>query len=73
VPTELRDDDIRVHAVCPGGVDTELLSRARPELDRTVLMKPEAIAEVVLFLVTRSGGAVIDQIDMRRANSTPRA
>jgi NAD(P)-dependent dehydrogenase (short-subunit alcohol dehydrogenase family) len=68
---ELQDDNIRVHAICPGGVDTEMVSRARPDLDRTVLMQPEDIADAVIFLVTRRGKAVIDEINIRRAASTP--
>jgi len=68
---ELQDDNIRVHAICPGGVDTEMVSRARPDLDRTVLMQPEDIADAVIFLVTRRGNAVIDEINIRRAASTP--
>jgi 3-oxoacyl-[acyl-carrier protein] reductase len=68
---ELQADNIRVHAVCPGGVDTALVAQARPDLDRTVLMHPDEIADVVLFLVTRRGNAVIDEINIRRAASTP--
>ena len=68
---ELHADNIRVHAVCPGGVDTELIGRARPDLDRSVLIGPEEIAEIVLFLVTRRGQGVIDEIYVRRAASTP--
>ena len=44
---------------------------ARPDLDQSVLMQPQEIADIVLFLVTRKGNAVIDQIDVRRAASTP--
>ena len=68
---ELQADNIRVHAVCPGGVATDLVAQARPDLDRTVLMHPDEIADVVLFLVTRRGNAVIDEINIRRAASTP--
>ncbi|MBD3316880.1 MAG: SDR family NAD(P)-dependent oxidoreductase [Chitinivibrionales bacterium] len=68
---ELAETDIRVHVLCPGGVDTELVSRARPDLDRSILMQPEEIADIVMFLVTRKGNAVIDEIDIRRASSTP--
>lgn len=68
---EVQKDNIRVHAVCPGGVDTELVGNARPDLDRSILMTPREIADIVLFLVTRRGNAVIDQIDVRRATSTP--
>jgi 3-oxoacyl-[acyl-carrier protein] reductase len=68
---EVQADGIRVHVICPGGVDTGLIGDARPDLDRSVLIKPEEIADVVLFLVTRQGNAVIDQVDVRREASTP--
>ena len=68
---EVQKDGIRVHAICPGGVDTEMATASRPDLDRSELMQPEDIADVVLFLVTRRGKAVIDQVDMRRASAIP--
>lgn len=68
---EVQKDGIRVHAVCPGGVDTELVTRARPDIDRSELMQPQEIADIVLFLVTRHGNAVIDQVDVRRRSSLP--
>jgi 3-oxoacyl-[acyl-carrier protein] reductase len=68
---EVQPDGVRVHAICPGGVDTELAGQARPDLDRSVLIQPDEIADIVLFLVTREGNAVVDQIDVRRAVSTP--
>jgi 3-oxoacyl-[acyl-carrier protein] reductase len=68
---EVHKDGIRVHAICPGGVDTELGGQARPDLDRSVLMQPQEIADIVLFLVTRQGNAVIDEIQVRRAASMP--
>jgi 3-oxoacyl-[acyl-carrier protein] reductase len=68
---EVQKDGIRVHAICPGGVDTQLVGKARPDLDRSVLIRPEEIADIVLFLVTQQGNAVIDEIYVRRATSTP--
>ncbi len=68
---EVQKDNIRVHVVCPGGVDTDLVARARPDLDRSTLMQPDEIADIVLFLVTRRGNAVIDEIHVRRSTSTP--
>lgn len=50
---EVQSDGIRVHAICPGGTDTDMIGDARPDLDRSVLMQPEDIADIVLFLVTR--------------------
>lgn len=68
---EVQADGIRVHVLCPGGVDTEMVSRSRPDLDRSVLMHPDEIADLVVFLVTRRGNAVIDEVRIRRAASTP--
>ena len=68
---EVQADGIRVHAICPGGVDTGLASQARPDLDRSLLIQPDEIADIVLFLVTRQGNAVIDEVHVRRASATP--
>jgi 3-oxoacyl-[acyl-carrier protein] reductase len=68
---EVQGDGIRVHVICPGGVDTGLASRARPDLDRSVLIQPDEIADLVLYLVQRRGNAVVDEIHVRRAASTP--
>jgi 3-oxoacyl-[acyl-carrier protein] reductase len=68
---EVHQDNIRVHVICSGGVDTEMIGDARPDLDRSVLIKPQEIADLVLFLVTQRGNAVIDEIHVRRAAATP--
>lgn len=68
---EVQKDNIRVHVICPGGVATRMVSDARPDLDPAVLMQPGDIADIVLFLVTRRGNAVIDEIHVRRASSVP--
>ncbi len=68
---ELRDSNIRVHLLCPGGVDTELVQKVRPDIKRDELMQPEEIAELVLYLITHKGNAVIDELHIRRATSTP--
>jgi len=68
---ELEEDGIRVHAICPGGVATEMVKESRPDLDESVLMVPDDIADIVLFLVTRQGNAVVDQVKVRRQASDP--
>lgn len=68
---ELQPDGIRVHAICPGAVDTGMGGDARPDLERAGMISPQDVADAVLFLVTRRGNAVIDEIDVRRASSTP--
>lgn len=68
---ELKGSNIRVHLLCPGGVDTELIQRVRPDLKKEELIQPEEIAELVVYLVTHKGNAVIDELHIRRANSPP--
>jgi hypothetical protein len=34
-------------------------------------MRPEEIAEIVLFLAAQRGMAIVDQINVRRAGSAP--
>lgn len=68
---EVQKAGIRVHAICPGGVDTPMMRELRPDLDAAQLIRPQAIADAVLFLVTRSDNAVIDEIHVRRESSLP--
>jgi len=68
---ELRGSNVRIHLLCPGGVDTELIKMLRPDIKKDDLMQPDEIAELVLYLVTHKGNAVIDELHIRRAASTP--
>ncbi len=68
---EVQADGVRVHAVCPGGVDTDMVAQSRPDLDRTMLISPKEVADVVVFLLRQTGNAVIDEIHIRRRTSTP--
>ena len=62
---------IRVHAVMPGGVATEMVKEARPDLDIASLSTPEEISDIVLFLLKRRGNSVIDEISVRRFTKEP--
>ncbi len=68
---ELNGSNIRVHLLCPGGVDTEMVSRVRPDIKKDELIKPEEIAELVLYLLTHRGNAIVDELHIRRASSGP--
>ena len=68
---ELRGSSVRVHVLCPGGVDTEMVDRVRPDIKKEDLIDPSEIAEMVLYLVTHKGNAVLDELHIRRATSTP--
>lgn len=68
---EVQADNIRVHTLLPGGVATAMIEQMRPDLKNSKLMAPEEIADLVLFLLTHRGNAVIDDIHIRRASSSP--
>ncbi|HHT9158377.1 MAG TPA: SDR family NAD(P)-dependent oxidoreductase [Candidatus Brocadiaceae bacterium] len=68
---EVHGDGIRVHAVCPGGVDTGFIEQLSSDTNQSELMNPEEISDIVLFLLTRHGNAVIDEVHVRRAASIP--
>jgi 3-oxoacyl-[acyl-carrier protein] reductase len=68
---EFQKHEIRVHTIAPGGVATEMVLGTRPDLDASVLIKPEEIADIVWFLLTRRGNAVIEEINIRRNANTP--
>lgn len=68
---EVFQDGIRVHVISPGGVATSMVALTRPDIDPETLISPEEIAEIVLFLITHRGNAVIDEINIRRAATLP--
>jgi len=68
---ELRGSNVRVHSICPGGIDTDMIEQIRPDIKKEDLMRPEEIAELVLYLITHKGNAVIDELHIRRAASSP--
>jgi NAD(P)-dependent dehydrogenase (short-subunit alcohol dehydrogenase family) len=68
---ELRGSNVRVHVICPGGVDTEMVGRVRPDINKDELIGPAEIAELVVYLVTHRGNGVLDELHIRRATSAP--
>jgi len=68
---EVHGDGIRVHVISPGGVATEMVQKTRPDLDMSELITPEDIVDIVMFLLTHRGNAVIDEISVRRAGNQP--
>lgn len=58
---ELKPDGIRVHCVAPGRTATELRRTLAPEEDPSTIMQPEAVAELVRFLVSEAAGVIQGQ------------
>ena len=65
---EIPTSELRVHAILPGGTDTEMIRGVRPDIDASELIAPEEIADVVVDLVRMRGNAVIDEVEVRRAS-----
>ena len=68
---ELQPLGIRIHTIAPGGVDTDMVRTTRSDIDVSNLIQPEEIADIVEFLLTHRGNAIIDNINVRRSNSSP--
>jgi len=59
---ELAEKGIGVSAVCPGMVLTDKGRSALPGVDTSTWLKPEDIADIVLFLVTRPAHVLIPEV-----------
>lgn len=68
---ECYKDGIRVHAIAPGGVYTDMVKIARPDLTADGMIMPDDIADIVLFFVENRNNAVVDEIIVHRMNKQP--
>lgn len=68
---ECREDGIRVHAISPGGVYTDMVKVSRPDLSPEGMIMPEEVAKVVSFLLENRGNAVIDEVMLHRVGKEP--
>jgi 3-oxoacyl-[acyl-carrier protein] reductase len=65
---EGRESNIRVHAICPGGVATEMIRQSRPDLtDFSAMIQPADVAEAVAYLCGLPPNITVDVIHLRRA------
>ena len=65
------NDNIRIHAIAPGGVYTDMVKIARPDLTPEGMIMPEDIAEIIAFFLLNRGNAVVDEIIVHRMNKQP--
>lgn len=68
---EVWQDGVRVHVISPGGVATDMIRIARPDLDMSGMILPEEVAEMAAYLIGYPGNAVIDEIQMHRPGKEP--
>ena len=59
---EVRGENIRVTAVSPGSVDTPFWDKMEDHPDLNLMLKPEHVAETILFVATQPTGVVTDEI-----------
>lgn len=66
---EVRKDNIRVIAICPGSVDTSLL-RDQPMLksEPSRILQPEDVAASILHALTLPDRALVSELDIRPTN-----
>jgi 3-oxoacyl-[acyl-carrier protein] reductase len=66
---EVRRDQVRVIAICPGSVDTSLL-RDQPMLksNPAKILRPEDVAETIVHAVGLPDRALVSELDIRPTN-----
>ncbi len=66
---EVRRDQVRVIAVCPGSVDTGML-RGQPMLksDPAKILRPEDVADTIAHAVALPDRALVSELDIRPTN-----
>ena len=55
---ELRENNIRVNAICPSGVATDLFGKELRKLDRSKWLQPQDNANVIAYLVSDEAGGI---------------
>jgi NAD(P)-dependent dehydrogenase (short-subunit alcohol dehydrogenase family) len=68
---EAREYNIRVSAICPGGVNTRLVQEQRDDIVADEWMDPEDIGKLAVFLASLPPKAAIDEVVIRRFASSP--
>jgi len=66
---EVRKDDVRVIAICPGSVDTGLLhDQPLLKTDPTRILRPEDVAAVIVHALELPTRALVSELDIRPTN-----
>ena len=68
---EVYAEGIRVHLIAPGGVYTDMIAIARPDLSPDGMIQADEVAEAVAYLIRHRGNAVIDEIRLHRMGKEP--
>jgi 3-oxoacyl-[acyl-carrier protein] reductase len=68
---EVYKDGIRCHIISPGGVYTDMVKVARPDLSPEGMITPEEVAEAAAIFIIHRGNAVIDEMRLHRIGKEP--
>ncbi|HSM58549.1 MAG TPA: SDR family NAD(P)-dependent oxidoreductase [Candidatus Sulfomarinibacteraceae bacterium] len=68
---ELRPAGIRVNTLCPGPVDTPMRWKATPDIDPSLLLSAQTVADTVLFLATLRHAAVAGELILEAPDYDP--
>ena len=68
---ELYKENVRVHAISPGGVYTDMIKVSRPDLSSEGMILPKDIVDIIMFILTHRSNAVIDEILVHRVGKQP--
>jgi NAD(P)-dependent dehydrogenase (short-subunit alcohol dehydrogenase family) len=63
---EMKPLGVKVHTICPGAVDTNMIKDMRPDIPKEKLIRPEDIADIVSFLIQQPDSATIEEITVSR-------
>jgi 3-oxoacyl-[acyl-carrier protein] reductase len=70
IAEEGREHGIRTHVICPGGVATEMVRDARPDINPDELLQPDDVADLVEYFLKLSPKAMVDIVHLRRFSSS---
>lgn len=66
---EVRKDNVRVIAICPGSVDTPMMRQeGAPKTDPSKILHPEDVAQTVIAALSLPERAMVSELDVRPTN-----
>lgn len=70
IAVEERDRGIRVTAICPGAVNTELWDTLDSDFDRKAMLTPQIVAQSILHTALLPKSAVIEELTLMPSTGT---